>query len=309
MTGLSLVPTLSKICRSLRDSYLSDTRENTLSWRSKQPNRTSHHCLISQWPKLPPSVTMTSINMKVVLLLAAILSLDVDGFSPPCAIASTVAGARTSTVLNSSYTGGAQRTFSTESSSKASTVGMNNPGVPFSSAMQQVGRNQPTTSVNANDDEVWDSLRPVTIQGGSLRTWSFSSQAIQSVQVHLKSNGRPINANIDLWSGPDNTPERIGVYVEDGNMRPFRAIIATPRGSQNAVAIRNTAEMAFPLTAAVEADSLRTDDGISSGVHSLDQLAHILYTTGRPKTIQGGAVHTIPFAPAVASIWWTVYME
>jgi len=161
---------------------------------------------------------------------------------------------------------------------------------------------QVPSSVEGPNDEIWDNLRAVKIQGNSLRTWSFNSQSIQSVQVHMRTEGRPLNANVDLWSGPDNTPQRVGVYLEDGNVRPFRAVIATPPGNQNAVAIRNTAEMAFPISAAVEADSMRSSNGISGGQFSLDELAHNLYTTGRPKTIQGGAVHTIPFAPAVASI-------
>jgi hypothetical protein len=161
---------------------------------------------------------------------------------------------------------------------------------------------QGPSTVEGPNDEIWENLRAVKIQGNSLRTWSFSSQNIQSVQVHMRTEGRPLNANVDLWSGPDNTPQRIGVYLEDGNLRPFRAVIATPPGNQNAVAIRNTAEMAFPISAAVEADSVRMRDGVGSGQYSLDELAHNLYTTGRPKTIQGGAVHTIPFAPAVASI-------
>jgi hypothetical protein len=43
--------------------------------------------------------------------------------------------------------------------------------------------------------DVWDTLSPIKVQGGSLRTWSFTTPAIDSVQVHLKTEGRPLNAN------------------------------------------------------------------------------------------------------------------
>jgi hypothetical protein len=46
--------------------------------------------------------------------------------------------------------------------------------------------------------DVWDTLSPIKVQGGSLRTWSFTTPAIDSVQVHLKTEGRPLNANGEL---------------------------------------------------------------------------------------------------------------
>lgn len=38
----------------------------------------------------------------------------------------------------------------------------------------------------------------------------------------------------------------MAVYIEDGNYRPFSALVAAPRGS-NAIAVRNTANLEFPL--------------------------------------------------------------
>jgi len=135
---------------------------------------------------------------------------------------------------------------------------------------------------------MWDTLSPATVQGGSLRTWSVDAER---VQVLMKTDGRPLNANIELWNGPDNTPLKMGIYVEDGDLRPFSAVVETPRG-HNAIAIRNTAQMEFPLAACVEADvgsdAARITTRSSGKVPS--------------KTIQGGAVHTYPFTSAVASI-------
>lgn len=131
--------------------------------------------------------------------------------------------------------------------------------------------------------------RPVIVQGGSLETWSFPSPAIERVQVRLETEGRPLNANVELWQGPDNCPQKMGVYLEDASLRPFNAVIATPRGS-NAIAIRNTGVLEFPLTASVDKDR-------NSG-----RLWDFDYRPEHTRVVQGGAVYTEPFPPGVASV-------
>jgi hypothetical protein len=51
-------------------------------------------------------------------------------------------------------------------------------------------------------DDTWHNSRPVKVQGGSLRTWSFESPRIEYVQVLMKTEGRPLNAEVELWQGP-----------------------------------------------------------------------------------------------------------
>jgi hypothetical protein len=138
--------------------------------------------------------------------------------------------------------------------------------------------------------ELVDSITPVTVQGGTLRTCSFS-EACDRVSVLLKTNGRPLNANVELWQGPDNTPQKMSVYLEDGSLRPFRATIESP-GSSNAIAIRNTGQMEFPLTAGLEVDMSGPDGGPGA----------ILLDNSEWRTVQGGAVYTTPFPPSVQSV-------
>jgi len=126
----------------------------------------------------------------------------------------------------------------------------------------------------------------ILVQGGSLRTWSYRSPAVEQVQVVLSTDGRPLDADIELWHGPDNTPCKMRVYVENGQLRPFSAVIETPRGP-NTVAVRNIGQIEFPIAANVVADM----------VDSPTQEC-----TASATTIQGGALRTYPFDPRVDSV-------
>jgi hypothetical protein len=124
------------------------------------------------------------------------------------------------------------------------------------------------------------------IQGGSLRTWAYRSPAVEQVQVVLSTEGRPLDADVELWHGPDNTPVKMRVYVENGQLRPFSAVVETPRGP-NTVAIRNIGQVEFPIAASVVADNIDqpSPDCLNSSM-----------------TIQGGALRTYPFDPRVDSV-------
>jgi hypothetical protein len=126
----------------------------------------------------------------------------------------------------------------------------------------------------------------ILVQGGSLRTWSYRSPSVEQVQVILSTEGRPLDADIELWHGPDNTPCKMRVYVENGQLRPFSAVIETPRGP-NTVAIRNIGQIEFPIAANVVADNV-------------DQPTAECQTSSM--TVQGGALRTYPFDPAVDSV-------
>jgi len=126
----------------------------------------------------------------------------------------------------------------------------------------------------------------ILVQGGSLRTWSFRSPLVEQVQVVLSTEGRPLDADIELWHGPDNTPYKMRVYIENGQLRPFSAVIETPRGP-NTVAIRNIGQIEFPLAANVVAENV-------------DQPSP--ETLSSAMTVQGGALRTYPFDPSVDSV-------
>merc|ERR1719337_468699 len=95
----------------------------------------------------------------------------------------------------------------------------------------------------------------ILVQGGSLRTWSYRSPSVEQVQVVLSTEGRPLDADIELWHGPDNTPCKMRVYVENGQLRPFSAVIETPRGPKQDD-IKNIGQIEFPLMADVSANDV-----------------------------------------------------
>lgn len=131
-----------------------------------------------------------------------------------------------------------------------------------------------------------DSPSKICVQGGSLRTWSFRSPAVEQAQVILSSEGRPLDADVELWQGPGNTVSKIRVYAEDGWLRPFTATLCTPR-FPSTIAIRNVGQSVFPFTADVVpgGDDHPTAECLSSCI-----------------PVQGGALRTFPFDPTVGSV-------
>ena len=140
---------------------------------------------------------------------------------------------------------------------------------------------------------VWDIDEETWVQGDSLRTWSFVKPKSESQQVVLRTDGRPVNANVDLWIGPDWTPYQMKVYSEDGLLRPVRTSIGT-KGATNTLAVRNTAHMEFPLASSV-AESVGEADLKVAEKRIMDKL--------KPRKVEGGgAVYTVPFAPEVERV-------
>lgn len=103
--------------------------------------------------------------------------------------------------------------------------------------------------INTNNLEQYNFKKFDNIQGGAIRTYKFDSNT-DSIQIFIKTDGRPINSRIELLQGPTNNKQVIELYSEDGYYRPFWGILQTP-GSGNIVQIINTSPIEFPISASI----------------------------------------------------------
>lgn len=135
--------------------------------------------------------------------------------------------------------------------------------------------------------QVLRSQMPTHIQGNSLKTW-ITQPYVEAVHVALKSEGRPIHADVELWNGPNNIPYRLRVYVEDGHIRPFSATVGTPYGT-NTICVRNISPIEYPLEAAVAPE------------HEVDAPSREM-PLNYPMIIQGNSLQTFRFHHEIQSV-------
>jgi hypothetical protein len=138
------------------------------------------------------------------------------------------------------------------------------------------------------------TLNPITVQGGSLRTWSYNTPDVERVICHLNTEeNRFMEATIQLCQGPDNTPQGMKVTVGKGKIRPFKVVIEAP-GGNSAIFIRNRGPLEFPLTARVGAHTVAPIGGPGGAAAEVMPIPLSIYhpKPGSVKVVQGGAVHS-----------------
>jgi hypothetical protein len=90
----------------------------------------------------------------------------------------------------------------------------------------------------------------VRIEGQSRHTFSMNDASKEIVQIAMQSpNGRPVDANAELWIGPDWTPVKVACHSEDGSQYSIQTLIGTRNQSAN-VELFNTGNGAYPIDAA-----------------------------------------------------------
>merc|ERR1712083_626955 len=110
------------------------------------------------------------------------------------------------------------------------------------------------------------------------------------VQVAVNSEGRPVNADIQLWLGPDWTPFTIKAYSEDGKLRPIQTLVGT-RNKAAMIEVRNNGEYEFPIKAA---------SNYAKGAMAL--LPQEIATLPPGERVDGGALRSFPLDPSAQQL-------
>jgi hypothetical protein len=169
------------------------------------------------------------------------------------------------------------------------------------------------------------------IQGGSRGTWSSDgSSNHDQVQVTVTSDGRPISCDVECYQGPDNTPQRMRIFSEDGRRRPFTTTIQTPQGAaktsslfynpynlrdssssmaatsmatggSHSISIINRGPMEFPIAAGVQGKGTVSQEERAASMADYSGRSMQSWM-GRNQEIHGGVLKTYPFDPSVASV-------
>jgi len=139
----------------------------------------------------------------------------------------------------------------------------------------------------------WDikKISPVVrIEGETRHTFDFQDLSKEIVQIACASpNGRPVNADISLWIGPDWTPVSIKCHSEDGSIYPVQTLVGTRNKSSN-VEIKNTGIHSFPINAACSYAIAPLSDARSE------------IQTGPAVYIEGGAIKMAPIPAEVDQV-------
>ena len=141
----------------------------------------------------------------------------------------------------------------------------------------------------------------VPVQGDALRTWSQRWPSPEPAQLVLGTDGRPMDANVELWQGPGNTPRRMRVYSEDGYSRPFVST-EPPRGQPNTMAVRNAGPLEFPMHARVATADPRSMPLMPPPADYFAPRSSAFAPAIGGKTVQGGAVESFPIDPSIDSV-------
>ena len=167
------------------------------------------------------------------------------------------------------------------------------PRGPNTVAIRNIGQIEFPVAANVVADDVDQPsaeaiFSSTTIQGGALRTYPFDP-TVDSVECLLKTDGRPLNARIELLQGPNNNKQVIELYTEDGCDRPFFCILETP-GSGNVVRVVNTAPVEFPMTAGIVPHSINAD--MDDGRRPRRRRRHRRQLNAKQK--EGGSLRRLP---------------
>jgi len=128
------------------------------------------------------------------------------------------------------------------------------------------------------------------VEGKTRKTWKFNDLSKDRVQVAVTSEGRPVNADIQLWLGPDWTPFTLKAYSEDGALRPIQTLVGT-RNKAAMIEVLNQGEYEFPIKAA---------SNYAKG--AMATVPQEIPATTSGVRVDGGALRSFPLGPSAEQL-------
>lgn len=81
--------------------------------------------------------------------------------------------------------------------------------------------------------------------GGTVRTWDIPAEA-ERLSYYIRTNGRPLKAQVELWVGPVRKIHSVQIENEDGAQTPYRAMLKFKKGAKT-LKLSTTGTHEFPL--------------------------------------------------------------
>jgi len=123
----------------------------------------------------------------------------------------------------------------------------------------------------------------VRCEGNSRKSFGFNDLSKDTIQVAMKTEGRPLDATVEVWIGPDWTPYELKCFSDDGRQFPVQTLVGT-RNKEAELELRNTAPYEMPFTVAC-----------SYAKAPLADIRKKIPQTEEKRTVQGGgSVYSIP---------------
>lgn len=173
----------------------------------------------------------------------------------------------------------------------AFTVAPGTPGSRVATELNLELGNNSQGVVSKTAEWEFNKISPIArVEGSTRHTWNFMDASRGCVQVAMNSpGGRPIDAECNLWQGPNYTPASIKCHSEDGKNYPIQLLMGTKNKCVN-VEVKNTAPYTFPLNAAA-----------SYAIEPLSNAGEAILEEGGTY-IEGGAVRMQPIPAEVEEL-------
>ena len=133
------------------------------------------------------------------------------------------------------------------------------------------------------------------LDGRGRRTWSSPGYDPSVVSMGTP-DGRPLMGELELYEGPNNTPQLLRVYSEDGLRNQFHTMVQPRPGIPHSMSVRNVGSLEFPMSTNVQP---MMGGGYGGGGYGGGNAM----SSGAPKqTIQGESLKTFQVGHGVQQV-------